>query len=327
MKLHLAFAAGYAAAMLASSAAAFAFDCKLAKTASEKAICADPAARAADAAMSASFATLRDGLPATEKAGLAASQSAWIKTRDSACADARPLGKCLAGASAARARFLEVRPDAGPGAAAAMVPVFLHVKGRKGVTDVSVDSLKFADDALPGAKAFNAAVAKLSGSIDQPEAGDERGDSYSFELLVTLAYASPRLVSAHGAGYVYSGGAHGGAVLGDVNVDMAAGRLLVFADLLDKAGAAKVIAFCTKAVETEKRIRLDNAPLSAEDKEQAAKGVAEATPDLGNWSFSSDKATVTYGQYVAGSYAEGIYNCDVPYTMLRPLAKSDFPLP
>ena len=316
-----------AASALALATPALGFDCKLAKTAPEKAICADPAARAADAAMSASFAALRDKLPAPAKAGLAASQSAWIKSRDNACADARPLGKCLAGASAARARFLEVRPDAGPGAPAAMVPVFVHVEGRKGVTGVSVDSLKFADDSLPGAKVFNVAVAKLSGSVEQPEAGDERGDSHTFELLVTLAYASPRLVSAHGAGYVYSGGAHGGMVLSDVNVDMATGRLLVFADLLDKAGAAKVIAFCTKAVETEKRIRLDNAPLSAEDKEQAAKGVAEATPDLGNWSFSTDKATVTYGQYVAGSYAEGAYNCDVPYAMLRPLAKKDFPLP
>ena len=315
------------AATAVFAAPAAAFDCKLAKTVPEKAICADPAALAADAAMSASFAALRDRLPPSAKGGLAASQSAWIKTRDNSCVGAKPPGKCLADASAARARFLEVRPDAGPGAPAAMVPVFLHVKARKGVTGVSVDSLKFADDTLPGAKVFNAAVAKLSDGIEQPEADDERGDSHAFELLVTLAYASPRLVSAHGAGYVYSGGAHGGVVLSDVNIDMATGRLLAFADLLDKAGAAKVIAFCTKAVEKEKLIRFDNAPLSAEDKEQAAKGVAEATPDLGNWSFSAAKASVTYGQYIAGSYAEGVYTCDVPYAMLRPLAKKDFPLP
>ena len=325
MKHILGLAVLAASAVCAAPAAAF--DCKLAKTASEKAICASPVALAADAAMSASFAALRDKLPAAEKAGLAASQSAWIKSRDNACADAKPPGKCLADASSTRQRFLEGSPDAGPGAPAAMVPVFRYIKGRKGVTGVSVDSLKFADDSLPGAKAFNAAVAKLHGSIDQPEADDERGDSYTFELLVTLAYASPRLVSAHGAGYVYSGGAHGGAVLSDVNVDMGTGRLLAFADLLDKAGAAKVIAFCTKAVEKEKLIRFDNAPLSAEDKAQASGGVAAATPDLANWSFSAEKASVTYGQYVAGSYAEGVYNCDVPYTLLRPLAKKDFPLP
>ena len=70
---------------------------------------------------------------------------------------------------------------------------------------------------------------------------------------------------------------------------------------------------------------------SADDDSGAAKtladSVAEATGDLKAWSFGADAATVSYDPYAVGAYAEGAFSCSVPYATLRPLARSDFPLP
>ena len=70
-----------------------------------------------------------------------------------------------------------------------------------------------------------------------------------------------------------------------------------------------------------------DAPLGAADLKELAKNVAEATDKIANWSFGADKATVTYDPYAVGAYVEGAYQCEIPYTMLKPLAKPSFPLP
>src|SRR5271155_3971461 len=77
---------------------AWAFDCKKAATPSEKAICADPVALAADAAMSAAFQALLQNTPAAQRSQIAGAQARWLPTRDGDCADSKgpQLGACLA---------------------------------------------------------------------------------------------------------------------------------------------------------------------------------------------------------------------------------------
>ena len=42
---------------------------------------------------------------------------------------------------------------------------------------------------------------------------------------------------------------------------------------------------------------------------------------------ASGAAVINYDPYAVGAYAEGAFSCSVPYATLRPLARSDFPLP
>jgi hypothetical protein len=53
----------------------------------------------------------------------------------------------------------------------------------------------------------------------------------------------------------------------------------------------------------------------------------ETTRKLDTWSFGADKATIDYDPYAVGAYAEGAYDCEIPYATLRAWVKPGFPLP
>jgi hypothetical protein len=55
--------------------------------------------------------------------------------------------------------------------------------------------------------------------------------------------------------------------------------------------------------------------------------VSKRRPDLKTWSFGAEAATIDYDAYAVGAYAEGAFNCMVPYATLHPIAKAEFPLP
>ena len=71
---------------------ALAFDCKRAASPSEKAICADPAALAADADLSKAFEALRAAADPRARAQLVAAEVAWLTRRDGDCADQKGRG-------------------------------------------------------------------------------------------------------------------------------------------------------------------------------------------------------------------------------------------
>ncbi|MBV8471957.1 MAG: DUF1311 domain-containing protein [Hyphomicrobiales bacterium] len=311
------------------AAPADAFDCKRAASASEKAICADPVALAADGDLDKAFEALRAGADPKTRPQLVAAQLAWLKRRDGNCSDQKgpALAACLTTETRARVAFLNGTPDAGPGAPGRLAPVFRMQKGGKGRADIDIQVLKFVDAATPAARAFNAAVDKLSTDIEEPDKDDPAADRYAYAWSMRLVYASPRLVSAHADGYADTGGAHPNSFTANINIDMAAGREATFDSLLDKAAAQKVFALCLKQVKDERREREGQDETDADVLETIAKGVTEASGDLKVWGFGADAATLTYDPYVAGAYAEGAFDCVIPYSTLRPLAKPGFPLP
>ncbi len=141
-----------------------------------------------------------------------------------------------------------------------------------------------------------------------------------------LAYASPQLVSAHVDAYEYTGGAHPNSYTANVNVDMRLGRELAFADLLDKAAAGRIFDLCADQVRKQK-IDKGETPDDLGDPAELRKSVEAASGDLKAWSFGADAAVIGYDPYAVGAYAEGAFDCMIPYATLRPLAKPDFPLP
>jgi uncharacterized protein YecT (DUF1311 family) len=317
------------AAVLGASPS-LALDCKQATSEEEKAICATPAALAADAEMNKAYGALRAILDPAQRAALAKAQVAWLSQRHGACFDKHgaDLGACLADEIGKRSRFLNAAPEAGPGYSGKLVPFFRMEKGGKGKTDVHVEAFRFAAPASRAERAFNAAVDKSLGGIRQPEARDH-SDTYAFGLTMTLAYASPHLLSAHAEVYADLGGAHPSSYSFDINIDPDGGHELVFDDLADKPGAQKIFAHCFDQVLARKKEHeggdaklLDAAPMK-----DLQSDVAEATGKLTAWGFGAKSATVSYDPYTVGARWEGPFSCEVPYAFLRPLAKPMFPLP
>lgn len=309
---------------------ASASDCGKAASPSEVAICADPAARAADDAMAQVLAQLLGAAAPSAKPAIEAAQAHWLRDRDFACAPEQgpKLAACLADESVRRRAFLAAEPEAGPGAPGRIAPWFRYEAGAPGKAAVMVQLLRYPSPATPAERAFDAAVDKLAGGVEEPEKGDPAADRYEYDRSMRVTFASPRLISAHIDGFNDTGGAHPTTFSGDITIDVEQGREATFGDLLDEPGAKAVFAYCLKAVVAAKRAKLGaDAPLSPADLKELAKNVAEETGKLTTWSFSADKATVTYDPYAVGAYVEGAYQCDIPYTMLKPLAKPSFPLP
>ncbi|MGA2484571.1 MAG: lysozyme inhibitor LprI family protein [Roseiarcus sp.] len=319
---------GLGLAALAASPA-MALDCQRAATPSEKAICADPIALAADSDLGKAFDALRASLDPKGRTQLVAAQVAWLGLRDSNCADEKgpALGACLARETRARVAFLAGAPEAGPGAPGRLAPVFRMQKGGKGRTDVDVQLLKFVDAATPAERAFNAAVDRLTNDLENPGKDDPLADQWSYMWSMRMAYASPRLISAHADGDSFMGGAHPNSYSVNVNIDGARGREATFADMLDKPAADKIFALCLKQVRDQKSAREGSADDDSGAPKTLAESVAEATADLKAWSFGADAATVSYDPYAVGAYVEGAFSCSVPYATLRPSARADFPLP
>ena len=315
---------------MAAGTPAAAFDCNKATTPSEKAICADPAARSADAALGKAYASLLGSSSVAQRAAISGAQARWLKTRDSACADQKgpALSTCLATQSDERRAFLIAQPLAGPGAPDRLAPWFRFEKGAKGKAEVNLELIKFAEAKTPAEHAFNAAVDAAYGEITQPGKDDPAADRYAYDWTMRLVYASPRLVSAEVSGFFDTGGAHPNSTLFNINVDLAADRIARFPDAFDAKAAAKLVALCKAAVLTTKQARLgaDGMPKGDELK-QFDKDIDAATRDLSAWSFNADKAVVSYAPYTLGAYAEGGYSCEIPYATLRSLTRPEFPLP
>lgn len=95
-----------AAATLASAASAAPnVSCGRAKTRIERAICADPGLRRADAELGQAYGDVLRHTDGPVRAGFIAQQSAWIESRDGACSTASP--DCLAQAYAGRQAQLD----------------------------------------------------------------------------------------------------------------------------------------------------------------------------------------------------------------------------
>jgi len=311
----------------ATVASAAAMDCKAAKSDIEKAICASPLALAADEAMVAAYNALRQRVAPAERAALLVAQRNWLKRRGGGCESDKPAyAQCLVDDANQRRAFLEARPESGPGVGSALQPIVIARPGKPRDWEIDVELLKFAEPKTPGEQTFNVEVAKMVREIPTDRSGIGRNQTYSHNAWMRLTWLSPRLISARIEGYEFSGGAHGNPFTVGLNIDRKTGRKLVFADAFDHAARAKLADACLVQISPEKVQRGMEAPKGDELK-SLRQGIDEGLSRLDTWNFSARGATIIYGNYAIGSYAEGAYECFVPLARLKELAKKDFPLP
>ena len=118
-------------ALVLGANGAWALDCSQARSALEKAICADPKAKASDMDMENAFRSAKAMIGAGQKGSLLVNQRSWLKDRNSGCVDSKAPAVCIAERNRARSLVLMAKPAAGPGVPGRLVPVLVEQPGSK----------------------------------------------------------------------------------------------------------------------------------------------------------------------------------------------------
>ena len=320
------------------SGTATAFDCKLAKSPPEKALCADPAAKAADDAMSAAFAQVRRTADSRQGAALLANQRHWLASRNASCTGESAPAACLRREDEARTQALTARPLAGPGTPDPLVPAVVARAGTKTAYAVDLFLYRFPSPKTPAETALNAAIDKII--ADAPTATDDASGSlsYSYSGTASIAYASDKLLSLAIEMFEFSGGAHGNSTNQNITIDMVTGRLLGLDDLVAKSKQAEVGKLCSPQLASQLKQKLvqdgqdpdKDAEAKASLKELtdgAADGIGSVTSQLANWAFHEHDATIDFSPDEIAPHALGGFTCTLPFERLRPLIKPGAPLP
>jgi uncharacterized protein YecT (DUF1311 family) len=317
-----------AALTLVTCQTAAAINCNAASTRQEKAICADSAAKAADEQMTAAFAALRASTPDPDRDALMTDQREWIRTRDDLCSYADSSGRPLAGPALSvclrtktdeRRLFLSGAPADGPGLPNPIRPFFL--KGKDGGV---ISGLRFAPPRSDGERAFNRAVDDLVKTVNVSDGSEgDKTDDFS----MTLNYASPSRVSAEVV-ISYPASAHPAPSHEEINVNLAAGRMLTFDDVFRRDALASLVAQCRSQFddiigEAAKADLGDNEMRETILKDRE-KLVRTSAGNMTRWSLGSRRMTLTIDDS-ANSRITSI--CDLDAARLKPLMQPGFNLP
>jgi len=173
---------------------------------------------------------------------------------------------------------------------------------------------KFRADAA-NQRAKLAAMAQQDRS-ERRKAKMEWNAPYSFNRDWTTAGQTPRLLSLSSETYVFSGGAHGNTNTRPLLLDRRLGREITINNLLLRAGwwdGAIRQPFCT-LLKRERAKRLQEPP--ANDIFSQCPPLKDVSLTLADTNKNGrlDHVLVTADPYVAGSYAEGIYEISLPLT-------------
>ena len=317
-----------AIAIMASLASpALAFDCTKAKTAVEKAICADPALKQVDDDLATAYSAVRSGLEEADQKMMTISQKRWIARREACGSDGEDLAACVKQRTAERLAFLKGTAASGPEVPGKLVPVFVAQTGKPGLHDIDLTLLRFEAPVTPGQQTLNRltdeiiAAAKLG-----PQPSAESSAILAEEDSFSVTYASPTLMSVRHDFYDFEGGAHGNYGTTNININMESGELLKIADVLPEPSAAILTLWCKQQIEAEKQKRLPGVELSdgAAERDRA---IAEVVRDLASWSIGETEIVVSFDPYAVGAYAEGAYQCRFPTAGVKQMALEGAPLP
>jgi uncharacterized protein YecT (DUF1311 family) len=306
---------------------AAAFNCQAASTRQEKAICADPAAKSADDRMAEAFAALRSQTTSeVDRDALLTDQRHWITARNDSCtydASGKPLAgpalsACLAKESELRRLFLSGLPADGSGLPGSIRPFFRKGKGDGRV----ISGLRFASPQSAGEQLFNRAVDAQLKDVNVSDGSD--GDTTD-DFSMMLAYASPALVSAHVV-ISYPSSAHPVDYHADINVDLAAGKMLTFDTVFRREALDAIVAQCRPQLddfigEAAKSDLSDNDERASILKDRE-KLVRTSVADMARWSLGTRQMTLTIDD--ATSRISSV--CHLDTARLKPLMQPGFSL-
>lgn len=323
---HATLSAGALLAALAATAPAAAFDCAKAATPTEKLICAQPALKALDDAMSVAYGALAGRIDASAKPALQTSQRNFIANRENCGDDETFALVCVSDRTLARLRFLEggIEPGALTGPAPALEPFLVQQTGdaKKGLRTVDHAVITFSEPSGPGEEAFNADMEELAAqAVLGPDADmKESGGEYPWESAISarITLLTPEIVSAETESYEFSGGAHGMSGVSSISYNRRTGEAVDVPALLGETGLAALFPLCRRQiidVKTEREPDYD----PAQDPNFSDEAVRDGLKEPSLWRLSPAGATVTYNSYAVGAYAEGRFECTFAAELLTAL--------
>ena len=266
---------------------AAACDCKRARHGKvETAICGDPAARAADARCRRRRAVEALRRANNEGAGedRAGATGSTTRRRLRGRKDDGKLARVPCRQKPRRGAFLSGAAQAGPGARQAASRLFRIEDGRQRARPTSTSRFSdfLARPTRPNAPSTRRSI-RLSGNIEDPDKDDwPRAANYAYAWTMRLAYASPRLISAHAEGYADDRrGLSQLTFSANINIDVRAGREATFESLLDKPGGAEGFSRSARIRWRRKRsaARATTA-LDADARRESGENVETVTGDL-----------------------------------------------
>jgi len=307
-----------------------ALDCGKATLPTDRAICSDPAAAAADQALNTAYSALFARASETEKKQLLQSQRAWLKFRTNICLgdNSKPEVKCLIERTQRRSAYLQGKPESGPGTGHDLMPIIVEQAAAKTRYEQDITVSKFLSPALPGETLFNSHVEKLlKDAPSEKDKNDLQGSDYVYDLDLRVVYASPKFVSASMDIYTYEGGAHGNSGTVGLNIDLAKGKIVEFADVFEPSAHKKLEEACLSQIKAQKKEKSAELDPDPKEMKKTRDTIAESIGKFDSWSMSATQGVVTFDPYTIGSYAEGSYACAFPIEMLRPFYTAGSILP
>jgi uncharacterized protein YecT (DUF1311 family) len=303
-----------------------AINCQAAATRQEKAICADPAAKSADERMAEAFAALRSQIPESDRDALMSDQRHWITTRNDSCTydpDGKELAgpalsACLAKESEQRHLFLSGLPPDGPGLAAAIWPFF--IKGRDGRV---ISGLRFVAPQSAGERLFKSAVDRQLKAVN---VANGRDDEATDDFAMTLNYAAPALVSAEVV-ISYPSSAHPVDHHDNINIDLAAGKLLAFDTVFRRDALDAIMTKCRPQFDDfigeAAKADLDDNDMRESIMKDREKLVRASIADMSRWSIGSRRPTLTVDDEAASRITS---RCHLDMAQVKPLMQPGFGL-
>lgn len=328
--LILAATAGLAVLGSPASLHAASFDCALARSSLEKAICADPSLSQADQLMARVYRAQLAAAPAGFRERLRDSQRSWLTYIGPFCSvPANRRLECL------RRGFKERTEELGQTTRRVGPLIFFQAASYQAVLDPDhpdrafSHKIEFLQIASPQSRAYgrwnNLAIDKLKGPEGLKSPDDSKGpadadeedddDRDDLETVALLSGASADLVSARFGISHYSGGmAHGEYSSHAVVWSLRLGRALTLADLFENVSAGK-----------DRLARQAKVHFEGNDPESVTSAaIRDSLDDDGVWEATPAGVLLRYNPY-----AFGCYPCTgsalVPWAELRPYLRADLP--
>jgi uncharacterized protein len=292
------------------------FDCAMASTPVERAICRNDKLADADRDLSSVYGALIDRLAGPAKEHLIKDQVRWIDDRAKACTgEGAAVVRCLALRYTQRLATLKA---SGEGAYPFVSEHDLIKSGKVKSVDYGIDA-RYPQFDGPDAdftavnKAFAAQAREgADNTTPGPDVGGEREQIWTYEQGFELHRPGLHGLSVATSFYSFTGGAHGSSGLSATLVDLRTGRSVAPADVFQPTAPwQRKLSDIARA--DLKRQFVDRPGF--EDALETAK-FDKLMKDPRRYLFKAFALELIFNQYEVGPYAAGMYRVVIPYARL-----------
>jgi uncharacterized protein len=333
-------------AAITVAAQAASFDCKLAKSPVEKAICGSKELSAADDALAAEYKSVLAEIPPDVQAEVRGSQRTWLRKTAAYC-NKQPQAKiaeCVKGTYASRMDELKKRVTTMGGVRFVVRSVELKSKdeaddpwksqpdleANPGYGTLTAEWPQAMSD-TPEWKAWNRGVLlatlKMAGSDDKSgyKWSEDMADGTERDITAKLDYAGKQIVSVSLNDDVMGhGAAHPSEGYETFHWMLKEQRPLKVSDVFQAGSAWEKVVDAACRASLRKQIGVDYASYAASD---FAKTLADIVRNPANWTLDGRGLSVSFPEYSVTPRVEPVDPVMVPWSALQPYLNKGFVIP